>query len=91
MLLFDVVLSIQADQLGVILEEANDYENLNKYIGQIFLTSGYFLVTSTVAVKCLSLIPDLASWILPEGETAMSVRGFGDGVSGAIGSRVGIR
>ena len=91
MLLFDVVLSIQADQLGVILEEANDYENLKRYIGQVFLTSGYFLVTATVAVKCLAMIPDLASWILPEGETAMSVRGFGEGVSGAIGSRVGIR
>lgn len=91
MLLFDVVLSIQADQLGVILEEANDYENLKRYIGQIFLTSGYFLVTATVAVKCLAMIPDLASWILPEGETAMSVRGFGEGISGAIGSRVGIR
>jgi len=91
MLLFDVVLSIQADQLGVILEEAKDYENLKRYIGQIFLTSGYFLVTATVAVKCLAMIPDLASWILPEGETAMSVRGFGEGVSGAIGSRVGIR
>ena len=91
MLLFDVVLSIQADQLGVILEEANDYENLKRYIGQVFLTSGYFLVTATVAVKCLAMIPDLASWILPEGETAMSVRGFGEGVSGAIGGRVGIR
>lgn len=91
MLLFDVVLSIQADQLGVILEEANDYENLKRYIGQIFLTSGYFLVTATVAVKCLAMIPDLASWILPEGETAMSVRGFGEGISGAIGGRVGIR
>lgn len=91
MLLFDVVLSIQADQLGVILEEANDYENLKRYIGQVFLTSGYFLVTATVAVKCLAMIPDLASWILPEGETAMSVRGFGEGISGAIGGRVGIR
>lgn len=91
MLLFDVVLSIQADQLGVILEEANDYENLKRYIGQVFLTSGYFLVTATVAVKCLAMIPDLASWILPEGETATSVRGFGEGISGAIGGRVGIR
>lgn len=88
MLLFDVVLSIQADQLSVILDEAEDYENLSRFIGQIFLTSGYFLVTSTVAVKCLAMIPDLASWILPEGETAMSVRGFGEGVSQTVSGKL---
>ena len=88
MLLFDVVLSIQADQLSVILDEAKDYENLSRFIGQIFLTSGYFLVTSTVAVKCLAMIPDLASWILPEGETAMSVRGFGEGVSQTVSGKL---
>lgn len=91
MLLFDVVLSIQADQLGVIIDEANDYENFGKYIGQIFMTSGYMLVTSGVAVKCLNLIPDLASWIIPEGETSMSVRGFGEGLAQSVGGRFGIR
>ena len=93
MLLFDVVLSIQADQLAIIVEKTSDgtYENFIRYTGQIFMTSGYMLVTSGVALKCLNLIPDLAAWIIPEGETSMSVRGFGEGLASSVGGRFGVR
>ena len=34
-----------------------------------------------VAMKCLNLVPDLAAWMIPEGETAFSTRNFGEGVA----------
>ena len=46
-----------------------------------FLTSGYLLVASVVALKCLNLVPDLAAWMIPEGDTAFSTRNFGEGVA----------
>ena len=47
-----------------------------------------------VALKCLNLVPDLAAWMIPEGDTAFSTRNFGEGVAqqakmtatGAIGT-----
>ena len=49
---------------------------------------------SIVALKCLNLVPDLAAWMIPEGDTAFSTRNFGEGVAqqakmtatGAIGT-----
>ena len=32
-------------------------------------------------MKCLNLVPDLAAWMIPEGETAFSTRNFGEGVA----------
>jgi hypothetical protein len=39
------------------------------------------LVASLVALKCLNLVPDLAAWIIPEGDTAFSTRNFGEGIA----------
>ena len=39
------------------------------------------MAASIVALKCLNLVPDLAAWMIPEGDTAFSTRNFGEGVS----------
>ena len=39
------------------------------------------MVASIVALKCLNLVPDLAAWMIPEGDTAFSTRNFGEGVA----------
>lgn len=52
------------------------------------------MAASIVALKCLNLVPDLAAWMIPEGDTAFSTRNFGEGVAqqakmtatGAIGT-----
>ena len=41
----------------------------------------YLLVASIVSLKCLNLVPDLAAWMIPEGDTAFSTRNFGEGVA----------
>ncbi len=51
------------------------------YLHNSFLTAGYLLVASIVSLKCLNLVPDLAAWMIPEGDTAYSTRGFGEGVA----------
>ena len=43
--------------------------------------SGTALAASIVALKCLNLVPDLAAWMIPEGDTAFSTRNFGEGVA----------
>ena len=58
------------------------------------LPAGYLMAASIVALKCLNLVPDLAAWMIPEGDTAFSTRNFGEGVAqqakmtatGAIGT-----
>jgi hypothetical protein len=45
------------------------------------MTAGYLLVASIVSLKCLNFVPDLAAWMIPEGDTAFSARSFGEGVA----------
>ena len=76
LLLFDIVLSIQFENL-----EAMTADGFAGYLQSSFLTAGYLLVASVVALKCLSIVPDLAAWMIPEGEGAFAARGFGEGVA----------
>ena len=39
------------------------------------------MAASIVALKCLNLVPALAAWMIPEGDTAFSTRNFGEGVA----------
>ncbi len=77
LLLFDIVLSIQYENLQNILDGG-----FTGYLQNAFMTAGYLLVASLVALKCLNLVPDLAAWIIPEGDTAFSTRNFGEGIAG---------
>lgn len=78
LLLFDIVLSIQYEQLMALTTGVN---GISAYVNESILTSGYLLVASCVALKCLNLVPDLAAWMIPEGDTAFSTRNFGEGVA----------
>ncbi len=78
LLLFDIVLSVQYENLTAILESQ---EKFNGYLQNTIMTAGYLLVSSIVALKCLNLVPDLAAWMIPEGDTAFSTRNFGEGVA----------
>jgi hypothetical protein len=78
LLLFDIVISIQIDQLAQITQNG---ENYVAYTKDFFLTSGYLLVAAVVALKCLNLVPDLAAWMIPEGDTGFAARNFGEGVA----------
>ncbi|CUQ64751.1 Uncharacterised protein [Segatella copri] len=42
------------------------------------------MAASVVALKCLNLVPDLAAWMIPEGDTAFSTRNFGEGVASSV-------
>lgn len=81
LLLFDIVLSIQYENLSVI---ASGPGIASYIVKNAFLTSGYLLVASVVALKCLNLVPDLAAWMIPEGDTAFSTRNFGEGVASDV-------
>lgn len=76
LLLFDIVLSIQYENLQAILDGG-----FSGYLQNAFMTAGYLLIASLVALKCLNLVPDLAAWMIPEGDTAFSTRNFGEGVA----------
>lgn len=78
LLLWDIVLSVQIDQMETILQ---DQSNFNGYLKDTIITGGYLLVASIVSLKCLNLVPDLAAWMIPEGDTAFSTRNFGEGVA----------
>ncbi len=78
LLLFDIVLSVQYENLTAILETQQTF---NGYLQNTIMTAGYLLVASIVALKCLNLVPDLAAWMIPEGDTAFSTRNFGEGVA----------
>jgi len=78
LLLFDIVLSVQYENLTAILETQQTF---NGYLQNAIMTAGYLLVASIVALKCLNLVPDLAAWMIPEGDTAFSTRNFGEGVA----------
>lgn len=83
LLLFDIVLSIQLENLTAIT--ASDAA-VKGYMMNSFLTSGYMVVASIVSLKCLNFVPDIAAWILPEGETTFSTRSFGEGVASQVKS-----
>lgn len=78
LLLFDIVLTIQLDNLQAIGDD------IGAYIQNAVITSGYLLAASLVALRCLTLVPELASWIIPEGDASMAARGFGEGVSSGM-------
>ena len=81
LLLFDIVLSVQVENLTAI---TSGDSTVTAYVQNAFMTCGYLLVASVVALKCLNLVPDLAAWMIPEGETAFSTRNFGEGVSSTV-------
>ena len=78
LLLFDIVLSIQVENLTAITTGEGQ---MTAYIQNAFMTCGYLLAASVVALKCLNLVPYLAAWMIPEGDTAFSTRNFGEGVA----------
>lgn len=77
LLLFDIVISMQYEQLSALSEKAYFVD----YLNNSFLTAGYLMVASIVSLKCLTLVPDLAAWMIPEGDTSYSTRGFGEGIA----------
>lgn len=81
LLLFDIVLSVQVENLTAVT--AGDGQ-MAAYIQNAFMTCGYLLAASVVALKCLNLVPDLAAWMIPEGDTAFSTRNFGEGVASSV-------
>ncbi len=56
-------------------------QTMAAYLQNSFFSAGYLMAASIVAMKCLNLVPDLAAWMIPEGETAFSTRNFGEGVA----------
>ena len=81
LLLFDIVISIQVENLTAITSSQG---TINGYVQSAFLTCGYLLAASVVALRCLNLVPDLAAWMIPEGDTAFSTRNFGEGVASSV-------
>ena len=78
LLLFDIVLSIQIENLTAITASE---QTMAAYLQNSFFSAGYLMAASIVALKCLNLVPDLAAWMIPEGDTAFSTRNFGEGVA----------
>jgi len=78
LLLFDIVLSIQCENLTAITQNET---TMAGYLQNSFFSAGYMMAASIVALKCLNLVPDLAAWMIPEGDTAFSTRNFGEGVA----------
>lgn len=78
LLLFDIVINIQYNDLATVT--ATD-ETVVNYLQNAFFSAGYLMAASVVALKCLNLVPDLAAWMIPEGDTAFSTRSFGEGIA----------
>ena len=70
LLLFDIVINIQYNDLMAVT--ASD-ETVVNYLQNAFFTAGYLMAASVVALKCLNLVPDLAAWMIPEGDTALNL------------------
>ena len=81
LLLFDIALSVQIEELEAITENPTAFKG---YVKAAFITAGYLLACSAVSIKCLNLVPDLAAWMIPEGDTTFSARAFGEGVVGGM-------
>lgn len=86
LLLFDIVINIQYNDLMAVT--ASD-ETVVNYLQNAFFTAGYLMAASVVALKCLNLVPDLAAWMIPEGDTAFSTRSFGEGVATSMRQSAG--
>ena len=84
--LFDIVINIQYNDLMAVT--ASD-ETVVNYLQNAFFTAGYLMAASVVALKCLNLVPDLAAWMIPEGDTAFSTRSFGEGVATSMRQSAG--
>lgn len=78
LLLFDICFSLQVEELEAVTASAG---TMASYLQNTFYSSAYLMVASIVSLKCLNLVPDLAAWIIPEGDTAFSTRSFGEGVA----------
>lgn len=81
LLLFDIVLNIQLQQLQSAL---SSNAQAIEYVTTTVFNAGYMLIASVVSLKCLSIVPDLASWMIPEGEAGYSTRSFGEGVASSV-------
>ena len=86
LLLFDIVINIQYNDLAAVT--ATD-ESVVHYLQNSFFSAGYLMAASVVALKCLNLVPDLAAWMIPEGETAFSTRSFGEGIATSMRNSAG--
>ena len=86
LLLFDIVINIQYNDLAAVT--ATD-ESVMNYLQNSFFSAGYLMAASVVALKCLNLVPDLAAWMIPEGETAFSTRSFGEGIATSMRNSAG--
>lgn len=86
LLLFDIVVNIQYNDLAAVT--ATD-ESVVNYLQNSFFSAGYLMAASVVALKCLNLVPDLAAWMIPEGETAFSTRSFGEGIATSMRNSAG--
>ena len=86
LLLFDIVINIQYNDLAAVT--ATD-ESVVNYLQNSFFSAGYLMAASIVALKCLNLVPDLAAWMIPEGETAFSTRSFGEGIATSMRNSAG--
>ena len=78
LLLFDIVLCIQVENLTAVTASES---TMAAFLQNAFFSAGYLMAASIVALKCLNLVPDLAAWMIPEGDTAFSTRNFGEGVA----------
>ena len=81
LLLFDVALSVQIEELEAITENPTAFKG---YVKAAFITGFYLMACSAVSIKCLNLVPDLAAWMIPEGDVTFSARNFGEGVVGGM-------
>lgn len=86
LLLFDIVINIQYNDLAAVT--ATD-ESVVNYLQNSFFSAGYLMAASVVALRCLNLVPDLAAWMIPEGETAFSTRSFGEGIATSMRNSAG--
>ena len=86
LLLFDIGINIQYNDLAAVT--ASD-ETVVNYLQNAFFSAGYLMAASVVALKCLNLVPDLAAWMIPEGDTAFSTRSFGEGVATSMRQSAG--
>ena len=57
LLLFDIVLSVQIENLTAITSQ----DTISAYAHHAFISCGYLLAAALVALKCLNLVPDLAA------------------------------
>ena len=73
-----LVLCIQVENMTAITASE---QTMAAYLQNSFFSAGYLMSASIVALKCLNVVPDLAAWRIPEGDTAFSTRNFGEGVA----------